>query len=129
MLAWSKAPYWEGLSQPTRGALCQVHTGEKSYRALCQAQAGVHFAVVHSRGGIGWSEMASCKKPAFIPHYQTPLSINLSKFSFTTNYRSGGFVISFPGWKKGMKPGIFLFLGEFNQGLFLLDFVMSIKSF
>ena len=129
MLAWTEAPYWEGLSYPSGGALCRPLWQDKYISAMWSDmwKPRVHYS--WGTGGMGWSEMASCKKPAFIPHYQTPLSINLSKFSFTTNYRSGGFVINFPGWKKGMKPGIFLFLGEFNQGLFLLDFVMSIKSF
>ena len=135
MLAWSKAPWWEGLSRPTGGSHSakhtavhcgEKHTGKKWERAHWQAHPGwlkgVHFAVVHSRGGIGWSEMASCKKPAFIPHhYQTkPLSINLSKLSFTTNYRCQleGFVLILPGWK----PGIFFVFGKFNQRLFLVGF-------
>ena len=136
MLAWSKAPWWEGLSRHTGGPHSAKHTVEKSTlekserghvlastHSLCLVE-GVHFAVVHSRGGIGWSEMAGCKKPAFIPHYQTPLSINLSKLSFTTNYRCQleRFVPNLPG----SKPGIFFFFGEFNQRLFLFG---SIKSF
>ena len=128
MLAWPKAPYWEGLSRLTRGPHSAKQTQAHIVSACFKGPCSLLCSTLQGGEGIGWSEMASCKKPAFIPHYQTPLSINLSKFSFTTNYRCQleGLFSTSQGWK----PGIFFFLGQFNQRLFLLSFfLISIKSF
>ena len=58
------------------------------------------------------------QKTRIYPPLSDAIEHKFVKILITTNYRSGGFVINFPGWKKGMKPGIFLFLQRIQSSTF-----------
>ena len=136
MLAWSKAPRWEGLSRNTRGShstkhkvehkhtakhtVEHKHTGEKLLRA--------HWCTLlwSTAGGASDGQRWSVAKTSIYP----PLSDAIEhKFVKTLIYHK----LSLPAGWNGLFPtcqdGIFLFFGEFNHRLFLFGFVISIKSF